>query len=106
MGTVETDGPIPDWKWLGKLPGGHQVENMARAKEKGRSKLGECTGKSSGIAGAANMHRSQILRCCLLACANWYQLRCPFPPLAFYPYSPSLPPAGLWGVRVRGSEAF
>lgn len=72
-GTMETNRPMWDWRWLGKLPGGrgtggHQVEDIARAKENGRSKLDECIGKGLGVAGAANTgRRSRIFGCCLPA---------------------------------------
>lgn len=41
-GTMETDRPMWDWRRTGKLPGGrgtggHQVEDIARAKENGRA---------------------------------------------------------------------
>lgn len=53
---METERLMWDWRWLGKLPGGrgtggHQVEDIARAKENGRSKLVECIGKGLGVAG-------------------------------------------------------
>lgn len=70
---METNRPMWDWRWLGKLPGGrgtggHQVEDIARAKENGRSKLDECIGKGLGVAGAANTgRRSHVFRCCLPA---------------------------------------